>query len=225
MDAGLFGGVSGVPLAYLDLDAFRSAPLRREPFDNLVLPRILSADAFLTLEAVFPDVPGPGSFPLSSLKLDPTFAAFMEELQGEGFRRAIEDKFSIGLANRPCSITIRGEARTKDGAVHTDSKSKLITVLIYMNSLWDEEGGRLRLLRSPDLADSFEEIAPVEGALVAFRRSETSWHGHQSCQGQRRVIQLNWLTDEETAGFESRRHRFSASIKKWTGGLRRSIGL
>jgi len=210
---------------FLDLDAFRAAPLLHEPFEHLTVPRSLKGESLAILQAAFPAMPGPGSFPSSSVKSDAAFAAFLAELQGETFRQAVEEKFGLSLMGRPCNVTIRGFARARDGAVHTDSRGKLVTVLIYMNAAWAEEGGRLRLLRSADLEDHFQEIAPVEGALVAFRRSDTSWHGHKSCQGERRVIQVNWLVDEGTAGFENRRHRMSAALKKWTGVLRRSIGL
>jgi Rps23 Pro-64 3,4-dihydroxylase Tpa1-like proline 4-hydroxylase len=42
----------------------------------------------------------------------------------------------------------------KDGQIHTDTASKIIAVLVYMNEGWDPEGGRLRLLRGKnDLGD------------------------------------------------------------------------
>jgi Rps23 Pro-64 3,4-dihydroxylase Tpa1-like proline 4-hydroxylase len=72
--------------------------------------------------------------------------------------------------------------------------SKIITVLIYMNEQWDDAGGRLRLLRSADnIDDFFAELPPVAGTMLAFKRSNNSWHGHKSFAGQRRVIQFNWL--------------------------------
>jgi len=208
----------------LDLDAFSVAPVVNEPFAHVVVPCAVIHDSFEDLEAAFPEVPGPGSFPLSSLQLRPPFSAFVQELLGDTFRRAVEEKFGVSLSNRPCSVTIRGFARAKDGSVHTDSKNKLITVLIYMNADWTQEGGRLRLLKSPNLWDLSEEILPIKGALVAFQRSDQSWHGHEPCEGARRVVQLNWLVDEGRADLETLRHRLSAIIKKWTGGLRRSIG-
>ena len=50
--------------------------------------------------------------------------------------------------------TVRGFVREKDGSIHTDSETKIITVLLYMNEDWREDAGRLRLLRSAtDLED------------------------------------------------------------------------
>ncbi|MBV9645290.1 MAG: 2OG-Fe(II) oxygenase, partial [Verrucomicrobia bacterium] len=103
----------------------------------------------------------------------------------------------------------------KDGKIHTDSKTKIISVLIYLNSNWESAGGRLRLLRSgADLDDMILEVPPVEGTLLAFKRSENSWHGHRAFVCERRVVQFNWVTDEEVLRREQGRHRFSATIKK-----------
>ena len=84
-----------------------------------------------------------------------------------------------------------------------------------MNSRWEEDGGRLRLLRSPDsLDDPIAEVPPDEGTLLAFLVTPNSWHGHRQFIGARRVIQLNWVTDDEVVRHEQSRHRFSARVKK-----------
>ena len=84
-----------------------------------------------------------------------------------------------------------------------------------MNGSWEAPGGRLRLLRSEDsLEDVIAEVPPAEGTLVAFRVTENSWHGHAPFVGPRRVIQLNWVTDESVVKHEQSRHRFSAKVKK-----------
>jgi SM-20-related protein len=115
-------------------------------------------------------------------------------------------------------ITVRGRCSEKDGKIHTDSKTKIITVLLYMNSSWENAGGRLRLLRSEnDLEDMLFEVPPVEGTLLAFKRSDNSWHGHKPFTGERRVIQFNWVTSEEVVRREQGRHRFSATIKNFFG--------
>ncbi len=108
------------------------------------------------------------------------------------FREAFEEKFGIDLTGRPTVITVRGRCDLSDGKIHTDSKSKIITVLIYMNETWAQPGGRLRLLRSAtDLNNIIVEVPPVAGTLLAFKRSHNSWHGHESFSGERRVIQFN----------------------------------
>ena len=110
---------------------------------------------------------------------------------------------------------MRGFTREKDGEIHTDTKSKIITVLLYMNEGWEKSGGRLRVLRSPtNLEDYAAEISPNGGTLLVFRRSENSWHGHYPFEGPRRTIQMNWVTDQGVVDREQGRHRLSTRIKK-----------
>ena len=49
--------------------------------------------------------------------------------------------------------------------------------------------------------------------MVAFRRSEKSFHGHQPHIGERRSIQLNWVIDRNVVRRELGRHRWSARFK------------
>ncbi len=124
--------------------------------------------------------------------------------------------FQIDLTGScPTTITVRKRCTTRDGHIHTDSLSKIITILLYMNPAWGDSGGRLRLLRSNNLeATSPAEVPPSGGSLVAFLRSDHSWHGHLPFIGERRVIQFNWVTDNESQRFTIFRHRLSASVKQ-----------
>src|SRR5213078_2398232 len=122
------------------------------------------------LLADFPAVRRHGSFPLGALTVGAAFALLAAELEGDELRREIEEKFAIDLEGRPTMITVRGQSDGKDGRIHTDSATKLITLLLYFNPIWEEAGGRLRLLRrGDDLDDCAAEIAPVSGMMVAFR--------------------------------------------------------
>lgn len=202
-------------MSVLDLAAFRAAPLTREPFEFLVLPGFVKASALEAIHAGFPRVERPGSFPLSEVSYGPGFGALIDELNGAELRHAFEEKFGIDLSGRPTMITVRGCASTKDGKIHTDALSKIITVLIYMNPKWEPDGGRLRLLRSAaDLDDMILEVPPQQGTLLCFRRSHNSYHGHKPFAGPRRVIQFNWVTEQRIVEREMRRHRISAWTKK-----------
>ncbi len=110
---------------------------------------------------------------------------------------------------------MRGRCRAKDGQVHTDSRSKLITVLVYLNDTWDADGGRLRLLRSNDINDVIEEAPPELGTLIAFVNRENAWHGHLPFEGERRVLQLNWVVDAAAVRKSERRHGWSAWLKRF----------
>ena len=199
----------------LDIEAFEATPLVREPFPYLVVPGFLQRHARNAVTLDYPEIAKSGSFPTTEVSYGPAFAALLEELQGPAVKAAFERKFEIDLSDRPTMVTVRGRAQAKDGRVHTDSKTKIITVLLYMNGQWEAPGGRLRLLRSADsLDDPLAEVPPDEGTLVAFLVTPHSWHGHEQFVGVRRVIQLNWVTGEDVVRHEQARHRFSARVKK-----------
>jgi SM-20-related protein len=125
------------------------------------------------------------------------------------------------LSRSPTTITARGRCGPKDGRIHTDSTSKILTILIYMNSSWEEPGGRLRLLRSPDnIEDVIAEVPPEEGTLIIFRRSNNSYHGHKPFVGPRRVIQFNWVTGRGSQKLAMLRHRISAPVKRLLSFMR-----
>jgi len=199
----------------LDLERFESTALQRAPFDFLIVPGFLKRDALPAIEHDFPAIASGGSFPSTSLSCGPAFEALLAELQGPAVTRSFEAKFGIDLSGRPTMVTLRGQSRAKDGAVHTDSKTKLVTALIYLNSAWESDGGRLRMLNGPeDLEDYAAEVPPEAGTLVAFRCTPQAYHGHKPFVGQRRSIQLNWLTDRGVLQRELKRHGFSAWTKK-----------
>ncbi len=202
-------------MAYLDIAALKATPLKSEPYDYLVVPDFVRAERFPDTIADYPRVPGPGSHPLSEIEVGGHFKALLAELNGAEFRSAVEDKFGIDLLSRPTMFTVRGECRPTDGKIHTDSTTKLITVLLYMNEKWDKDGGRLRILKNgTNLDDYAEEVPPHGGTLLIFRRSENSWHGHQPFDGPRRAVQMNWVTDKSVVAREQGRHRLSSTIKR-----------
>ena len=115
-------------------------------------------------------------------------------------------------------ITVRGRCRPIDGRIHTDSRGKLVTVLIYLNPSWEAPGGQLRLLRNAhDLEDFAAEVPPQEGTMVAFTCSPDAWHGHHPFEGERRSIQLNWVRSRSYKAREQVRHALSAGLKKLSG--------
>ena len=205
----------------LDLAALRSTPLRREPFDYLIVPAFVLPEAQAAIHAAYPLIDSPGSFPAGHFRYGAAFRDLLDALHSAPARTAFEEKFGMALGRCGTLVTVRGRCGPKDGRIHTDTASKLITVLIYMNASWEEQGGRLRLLRSgEDLEDVVAEVPPVGGTLVAFRRSDNSWHGHKPFIGPRRVIQFNWVTNPGVARRELFKHRVSAWLKR----LRSAVG-
>ena len=206
---------------YLRLDAFRDTPLVLEPFQHLIVSGFVDPKGLAAINADYPKISTSGSFPVDQVSFGPAFQTLLDELEGDEFREAFEEKFGLDLADRPTVTTVRGHCDARDGKIHADSKSKIITVLIYMNASWEQSGGRLRLLRSgTDLSDVITEVPPVAGTLLAFKRSDNSWHGHEPFAGERRVIQFNWLTSEGNRQIAMLRHHTSAAVKRVLQTLR-----
>lgn len=199
----------------LDLQRFAATPLSHDPFDHVIVPGFVRAEACAAIDAAFPKIDVGGSFPAAAFDCGTAFANFLEDLQGPEVTRAFEAKFGIDLTGRPTMVTLRGQSRAKDGRIHADTSSKLITALIYMNADWEAEGGRLRLLRGPDDIDDYvAEVPPERGTLLAFRCVPHAYHGHKPFVGMRRSIQLNWVTGEAVLRRELARHGLSAWTKR-----------
>jgi hypothetical protein len=202
-------------MGIVDLDRFRKTRLVRQPFPYLIVPEFIKPQAREAINADYPHIDHPGSFPVEVLNFGSAFHNLLKELEGDDMRQAFAAKFDLDLKNRPTMVTVRGRCDAKDGRIHTDALTKIITVLIYMNSKWEQPGGCLRLLHSANnLDDMIIEVPPLEGTLLAFKRSDNSWHGHKPFEGPRRVIQLNWVTSQAVRRRELFRHRMSASLKK-----------
>lgn len=185
------------------------------PFQFFATPGVLSAVDLAAARADFPDIRKPGIFPLRTLSYGPAFARLIESIRSPELEHVIEERYGVDLSDKPLMITVRGQAQAKDGRIHTDSKTKVVTCLLYLNDIWDESGGRLRMLRRPDdLEDYIAEIPPSGGTLASFLRTDTSWHGHEPYVGERRYVMFNWMTSDAALERELGRHRLSAKVKQ-----------
>jgi hypothetical protein len=205
----------------LNLDALRHATLFRQPFSFLVAHGVVQADALASVRADFPVIERPGLFPLSELSYGPFFGALIDDLLGPQLERVLGEALDVDLSGRARLVTVRGHCRERDGQIHNDSADKLVSLLLYLNDdAWDAEGGRLRFLRDPlDIDSVVAEVPPTAGTLVAFRRSENSWHGHRPFAGARRYVMINWMAQPIAAKRELARHRLTARLKSITGWL------
>jgi len=202
-------------MSLIKLASFEEAALVNEPFEYCIVPNFIRQESMENIHVDYPRIQHGGSFPWESLECGQVFCELCQELQGTPLREAMQRKFDMDLTGRPTTLTVRGRCRPKDGKIHTDSKSKLITVLLYLNGPWESQGGRLRLLASPDSLDDFiAEVPPQQGTLVCFRNRPNAWHGHGRFDGVRRVLQLNWVTDDQAANRSHRRHWWSSFIKQ-----------
>lgn len=204
-------------MAHLNLDKLRNAKIETSPYLYTIVPGFISADMVKRINATYPKIDKGGSFPVDMLEESMAIKEVIDELDGPEFEKVIEDKFGVDLKSRPKMYSLRGYTRAKDGQIHTDSKDKIITVLLYLNDNWQQPGGRLRILKNGhDVDDFVAEVAPDNGTLLVFKRSDNSWHGHHPFEGQRRSLQMNWMTTEGTKGWHKFRHTISAAVKKLT---------
>ncbi|HRD76676.1 MAG TPA: 2OG-Fe(II) oxygenase [Hyphomicrobiaceae bacterium] len=218
----------------IDLNAVRAAPVAREPFTYFACRNTLHPADLTRISRDFPRIVGTGIHPLHELTFGPAFQSLVDDLRSAEFGQLMSEKLGVALEGRPLMITVRGYCHRKDGKIHTDSKDKIATILLYLNEQWGNDGanasGCLRLLRSgTDLEDKLAEIPPHGGTMVAFRRSENSyhgfvpceakrsdnsWHGHHPFEGQRRYLMCNWLVSDAAHVRHSGRHTLSSKIKR-----------
>lgn len=201
----------------LNLAALEATPVAHDPFDHVIVDDFVARAHAPAVSHDYPAIRTTGSYPLSELTYGPAFGALVSDLQGAPFRNAVASRFDLDLASLVPLLTVRGRVGPKDGGVHTDATWKVVTVLLYLNETWEDTGGRLRLLRADDIQQTAIEVVPKWGTLLAFRRSDQSWHGHLPADGERRVVQLNWVTSQAKADAEIARHRRSGWLKRLTG--------
>lgn len=202
-------------MAGLDWRVIEAAQLARAPFDHVALPQVLTPECAAAIPDEFPDIRSAGSFSLADARPGPALSALIDDLMSDRFRVAMSRIFDVDLEGRPGVVTLRGQCSSRDGRAHTDSKSKILSLLIYLNDGWDSSEGQLRLLDSEGGLDRpVVEIPAHLGSMVVFRRSDHSWHGHSPFVGPRRTLQFNYLQTGRASVVGQLRHRVSAFAKQ-----------
>lgn len=202
-------------MALLNLAAFDNTPLQHDPFDFLIAEGVMSDDALDEVNQDYPAIDIPANFKPEDLEYGPSFKRLLEEVDSEEFQAAVENKFGVDLHNTTKTITVRKYSEMSDGNIHTDHPSKVMTVLIYFSKEWTQEGGKLRMLRSKtDIEDYAAEATPIGGTLLAFRRSNKSYHGYKRFKGERRMLQVNWVKSSRLAWYAQQLSRFGTHTGK-----------
>ena len=186
----------------LDWNAIECAQLVRAPFDHVAIPQVLEPGCAAAIPGEFPKIRSSGSFSLSDAPPGPALRGLIDDLMSDRFRAQMARIFDLDLNDRPAVVTLRGQCSARDGRIHVDSRSKVLSLLIYLNDDWVDGEGQLRLLESED------------GFDTAFRRSDNSWHGHSRFVGQRRALQFNYLQTSRASVVGHIRHRLSAIGKQ-----------
>ena len=214
------------------LDAGRldrpDAIVASEPFRFFVARGQLDDAQGDALRADFPRYGSAGFFPYEPADCGPALRGLIDEITAPAFAEALGRKLGIeNLGARPAIVTLSDSVNRRHGTLHTDSRSKIATALVYFNQDWPHgSAGCLRFLASGDDIEAMvsPEILPLYGTLAAFARADNSWHGHLPFEGERRVLQVAWLTSEDELRRKQKRGTFSRWFKKLVGGLDRRFG-
>ncbi len=196
--------------------------IKKAEINSEFYPFFTVQDAFLNkqdhkkIATDFPKINKGGSFPSDSISYGKSIQSLLDSLEGDQMRNILENKFQVDLQDKPVVSTFRGYSRMKDGKIHSDSKTKIITVLLYLNKNWDKGSGLLRMLREENNIDNYiTEIPASMGSMVAFKVTNNCWHGFIPYEGKRCSIQLNYLYKEALSQHKIR-HKLSSFFKKFS---------
>ncbi len=194
--------------------------MTRDPYEHLHGSGFLRAEEIPGLSASFPDIRQTGFHPAAEMPLKGRFRDLIAELESQELSAVLSEKFGLDFTALPRLITIRKLSAAHEGRIHCDGKSKVMSMLIYMNEGWQSPDGRLRVLRGEkDFEDYAAEINPDMGTVFAFMRRDHSWHGHKPFVGERRVIQIAWVKSLEDIERKKKRHRVSKFFKRLFGHI------
>lgn len=200
----------------------------QSPFPFLIGSGFLHESARAALHEDFPRYSSAGFFPHDSADCGPNVNALIAEIASPTFADAIGVRLGIArLSQYPTLVTLCRSLNKRHGTIHTDSKSKIATALLYLNDAWPATSdGCLRFLACIDDIEATvaPEIKPLYGNFVVFRRADNSFHGHLPYEGERRVIQIAWLTSEDEKLRKTQRGKLTRLLKKLFGGLDRRWG-
>jgi SM-20-related protein len=204
------------PGGVLDFSVLRGAPVRNAPYNYFIAEGALTSDESAAVRADYPEIDKPGYLPLSKLESSGDFKRLMDDLNSPLLAEVLTEKFGVDFTEKPRMITVRKLSQLSDGPIHNDSKSKILTMLTYLNADWDGTGaGCIRVLNGPkDFDDFTEEVPPLEGYVFAFLRADNSWHGHLPFAGERYVVQTTFLTSQAELDRKENRGGLQYWLKK-----------
>ena len=205
-------------MTMLDLQKIRAAEVRGTPFPFFVVEGALRGEVADAVAADFPEIARAGVVNSKDTTPGPAFARLLGELEGDEFRAVIADKMAVDLTGLDTKINVRGHARLTDGNIHTDTPTKAVTVLLYFNREAEASDTGLRILNNGrDLDDYAAEVPPLLGNMLVFKVTPDCWHGHKPFEGERKSLQLNYLSGLERTRKHERFRRFFRHIGRRVG--------
>lgn len=202
--------------------------VRQQPFPFMIAHGLLPEEVRDDLERGLPALRGGRFLSHDPGDCGPSLNTLIKHLTSPRLAATVGRHLGIDdLGGYPTLVTLCRALNRRHGTIHTDSKSKIATALLYLNPAWpDTSAGCLRFLNAIDNIDDViePELKPLYGEFAVFKRCDNSFHGHLPYQGERRVIQVAWLTSEEEKLRKTRRGKFSRMFKKLFSGLDRKVG-
>ncbi len=200
----------------LNLAAFETAAASDDPYQHILIDDLLMPGVAARLEADYPGIEVTGYVTMEPEKLTPIFRDLVAELKGTALTEALSRAFGRDMHGYPRMVTMRRWSQAREGYIHTDSQRKVMTMLLYLNSSWnDGPGGRLRVLYDAKNFEPYKlEVPPTNGTAFAFTRSDNSWHGHLPFAGERRVVQVTWLRDTEAMNRKTSNNSLHQKLKR-----------
>lgn len=208
----------------LNLAAFDTTLASADPYQHILIDDLLSPGVAERLEADYPTIGVTGYITMEPDKLPPIFRDLVEELKGPALTEALSRTFGRDLHAYPRLVTMRRWSAAHEGDIHTDSKRKVLTMLLYLNPGWiSGSDGSLRVLYDGKNFEPYAlEVPPVNGTAFAFMRSDKSWHGHLPFTGERRVIQVTWLRDADALDRKMSSNALQQKLKRFFTGKKTS---
>ena len=201
-------------LELINLDAIRGADAQTTPYSHFTNANFLKDSAIPQLRAEYPDIHKTGYHPADEIPMGPIFRKLIQELESPELTAELSKKFGIDLSPFPRLTTIRKVSARHEGRIHCDSKSKVMTMLVYMNDDWGSTDGRLRVLYSETDMNNYKlEVSPQMGTVFAFLRADDSWHGHTPFEGERRVVQIAWVRSNDELLRKKKRAKWTNMFK------------
>ncbi|WP_306601020.1 2OG-Fe(II) oxygenase [Geothrix sp. 21YS21S-2] len=128
--------------------------------------------------------------PSHAASLSPAWRGLAGDILSPAYRQAMMHLTGLDLRTAVMEANITDYGPGAWLGPHLDLPAKLVTHVLYFNRAWTpEDGGGLRILRSPLETDVFQEIVPVVGNSAVLVRSDASWHSvpRVSCDHRRAV--------------------------------------
>ena len=203
------------PFNVINREAIAATELRREPYEWTFIDNALDPALREKVLDDAPRIPDRGSYALPDLKYGPAFGAVLQDLLSDRFRSLVGQTFNMDLSKCPPCIVMMGNTtgHYNEGYSHSDSKHKIVTVIVGFSREWPYERGKLRVLNSNNRDDYAFEFSPTYGNMLMFRVSDKSWHGFLPQKGQRMSLQLCYVDSDFYVKREYWRHTWSAYAK------------